>query len=137
MVEETIQVIRETEAKADAITRDAEVKGNQIVDGAEKQAKQWKEEQLAVMEEKMQKAMSDASEEGERVQAETLSKIEKEVIALKELASAKEGGSGQPRNSTIGIISCVLREGKKNYSLQVNCNEKGGIVLWRYCRCSE
>ena len=42
------------------------------------------------MEEKMQKAMSDASEEGERVQAETLSKIEKEVIALKELASAKE-----------------------------------------------
>ena len=72
------------------ITRDAEVKGNQIVDDAEKQAKQWKEEQLAVMEEKMQKAMSDASEEGERVQAETLSKIEKEVIALKELASAKE-----------------------------------------------
>ena len=39
MVEETIQVIRETEAKADAITRDAEVKGNQIVDDAEKQAK--------------------------------------------------------------------------------------------------
>ena len=36
MVEETIQVIRETEAKADAITRDAEVKGNQIVDDAEK-----------------------------------------------------------------------------------------------------
>ena len=32
MVEETIQVIRETEAKADAITRDAEVKVNQIVD---------------------------------------------------------------------------------------------------------
>ena len=60
------------------------------MDDAEKQAKQWKEEQLAVMEEKMQKAMSDASEEGERVQAETLSKIEKEVIALKELASAKE-----------------------------------------------
>ena len=90
MVEETIQVIRETEAKADAITRDAEVKGNQIVDDAEKQAKQWKEEHLAAMEEKMQKAMSDASEEGERVQAETLSKIEKEVIALKELASAKE-----------------------------------------------
>ena len=60
------------------------------MDDAEKQAKQWKEEQLAAMEEKMQKAMSDASEEGERVQAETLSKIEKEVIALKELASAKE-----------------------------------------------
>ena len=71
MVEETIQVIRETEAKADAITRDAE-------------------EQLAVMEEKMQKAMTDAREEGERVQAETLSKIEKEVVALKELASVKE-----------------------------------------------
>ena len=58
MVEETIQVIRETEAKADAITRDAEVKGNQIVDDAEKQAKQWKEEQLAVMEEKMQNSTS-------------------------------------------------------------------------------
>ena len=90
MVEETIQVIRETEAKADALTRDAEVKGNQIVDDAEKQAKQWKEEQLAVMEEKMQKAMTDAREEGKRVQAETLSKIEKEVVALKELASVKE-----------------------------------------------
>ena len=90
MVEETIQVIRETEAKADAITRDAEVKGNQIVDDAEKQAKQRKEEQLAVMEEKMQKAMTDAREEGARVQAETLSKIEKEVVALKELASVKE-----------------------------------------------
>lgn len=90
MVEETIQVIRETEAKADAITGDAEVKGNQIVDDAEKQAKQWKEEQLAVMEEKMQKAMTDAREEGKRVQAETLSKIEKEVVALKELASVKE-----------------------------------------------
>ncbi len=91
MVEETIQVIRETEAKADAITRDAEVKGNQIVDDAEKQAKQWKEEQLAVMEEKMQKAMTDAREEGEWVQAErTLSKIEKEVVALKEFASVKE-----------------------------------------------
>lgn len=90
MVEETIQVIRETEAKADAITRDAEVKGNQIVDDAEKQAKQWKEEQLTVMEEKMQKAMTDAREEGKRVQAETLSKIEKEVVALKELASVKE-----------------------------------------------
>ena len=42
------------------------------------------------MEEKMQKAMTDAREEGERVQAETLSKIEKEVVALKELASVKE-----------------------------------------------
>lgn len=90
MVEETIQVIRETEAKADSIVREAEVKSNQIVDDAAKQAKQWKEEQLAAMERNMQKAMSDAKEEGERVQAETLSKIEKEVVALKELASGKE-----------------------------------------------
>lgn len=90
MVEETIQVIRETEAKADSIAREAEVKSNQIVDDATKQAKQWKEEQLAAMERNMQKAMSDVKEEGERVQAETLSKIEKEVVALKELASGKE-----------------------------------------------
>ena len=90
MVEETIQVIRETEAKADSIAREAEVKSNQIVDDATKQAKKWKEEQLAAMEQNMQKAMSDAKKEGEQVQAETLLKIEKEVVALKELASGKE-----------------------------------------------
>ena len=36
------------------------------------------------------KKLKDAREEGKRVQAETLSKIEKEVVALKELASVKE-----------------------------------------------
>lgn len=67
--------------------------------------KQWKEEQLAVMEEKMQKAMTDAREEGERVQAETLSKIGERSCSVKRTCFRK--GRRKPvslRNSTIGII---------------------------------
>ena len=46
MVEETIQVIRETEAKAEAIVKDAEVQCKGILEEASKQAEDLKAGQI-------------------------------------------------------------------------------------------
>ena len=56
MVENTIQAIKETEAKADAVVREAESKYRDILDEAAKKAEALKSEQIQNMKQKDRKS---------------------------------------------------------------------------------
>ena len=64
MVENTIQAIKETEAKAEAVVREAESKYREILDEAAKKAEAMKSEQIQNMKQKAQSDMEKAKEKG-------------------------------------------------------------------------
>ena len=66
MVENTIQAIKETEAKAEAVVREAESKYREILDEAAKKAEAMKSEQIQNMKQKAQSDMEKAKEKGTR-----------------------------------------------------------------------
>lgn len=90
MVEQTIQVIRDTEAKADTIVRTAQEDCTKIIEEAVKKAAEIKAEELQKVKEKAEASMKLAQDDGEKVTEEQTSRIEKEVQALKALALDKE-----------------------------------------------
>ena len=89
MVENTIQAIKETEAKADAVVREAESKYRDILDEAAKKAEALKSEQIQNMKQKAQSDMEKAKEKGTQDLDSAMSEIRREVAALKELAQQK------------------------------------------------
>lgn len=89
MVEETIQVIRETEAKAEAIVKDAEVQCRKILEDASRQAEDLKAEQIRMIREKADAIMNDAKEQGAQTQKNSMSEVENEIQALKEAAASR------------------------------------------------
>lgn len=90
MVEKTIHEIKETEAKADAIVKDAEIKSREILDDAGKEAACIKSEQAQKAKQKAESDMARAKEAGAQSMSEVLSGIELEVKNLKASALARE-----------------------------------------------
>lgn len=91
MVEETIQVIRETEAKAEAIVKDAEVQCREILEEASKKAEGLKADRIQEMRKKADAMMEEAKEKGVQSQKAAMSDVENEMRILKEFAASKEG----------------------------------------------
>lgn len=90
VVEETIQTIRETESEADAIVKDAEAKGKELLEKASQEAKKQKEEHLSGVEAKAKTDLESARAQGEKTQAEAEITAAKEVDALKTMALQKK-----------------------------------------------
>lgn len=90
MVEETIQVIKETEAKADAIVKDADAQCKKMLEQASQRVETLKAEQIAGAQKKAESMLQQAKAEGEKSQETAVLTVLKEVEALKELASQKE-----------------------------------------------
>lgn len=90
MVEETIQVIRETEAKAEAIVKDAEVQCRKILEEASAKAEDLKAEQIKEIREKADAIMNDAKEQGAQAQQTSMTEVENEIQALKETAASRK-----------------------------------------------
>lgn len=90
MVQETIKVVQETEAKADQILRDAQEQCAAIVEKAQADAKQLKDHEIQEAKAKAQSAMEVSQKESDQAMAGVESDIQKEIAALKELAAAKE-----------------------------------------------
>ncbi|MBU3875921.1 ATPase [Faecalicatena sp. AGMB00832] len=89
MVEETIQVIRETEAKAEAIVKDAEVQCKKILEDASVKAGDLKAEQIGQAREKADAIMDNAKEQGAQAQKTSMSDVEHEIQTLKETAASR------------------------------------------------
>lgn len=90
MVEETIQVIRETEAKAEAIVEDAEVQCKRILEEASRQAEDLKAGQILEVRKKADAIMENAKEQGAQAQKNAMTDVENEIRALKETAASRE-----------------------------------------------
>lgn len=90
MVEETIQTIRETEQKANAIVKEAEAKSQEILAEASKKADAIREESRRAAKAAFDAAMEEAKTQGVLTQDKASADIEKEVQALKELALGRE-----------------------------------------------
>lgn len=90
MIEETIQVIRETEAKAEALVKDAEVQCKKILEEASKEAESLKADKIHEIRLKADTMMADAKEQGAQSQKAALSEVENDIKSLKEAAASKE-----------------------------------------------
>lgn len=90
MVEQTIQAIRETEAKAGAIVKDAEVQCKNILEDASQEARTHKADQLEKTLRKAESMMEDAKVQGTQTWQEAAATVENEIKVLKGLASEKE-----------------------------------------------
>lgn len=91
MVEDTIRVIRETEAEADKLIKDAEAKSRKIVEEACKEAEDLTEAKISESRISAEEAGKRAEKDGERARETSRENVEKEIRALKELASHKMG----------------------------------------------
>lgn len=89
MVEETIQAIRETEGKAGAIVKDAEVQCRNILEQASNEAEKLKTDQLSKVRTKAASDSEEAKMQGAQSQEKAAADVEKEVLKLKEAASAR------------------------------------------------
>ena len=96
MVEETIQLIRETEAKAEAVVKDADAQCRKILDDASKEADTLKAGQMEEIRKRAASMMEAAKEQGAQSQKDAMSAVEKEISALKQLASEKEETAVSP-----------------------------------------
>lgn len=90
MVEETIRVIRETEAEADAKIKDAETQCQELLAEAKAKAQSFRTQQREALKQQSETAMEHAVQDGEEVQRKALADIEQEVKSLKETALSKE-----------------------------------------------
>ena len=90
MVEETIQVIRETEAKAGAIVKEADAKCRKILDDASKEADMLKADQVEAIRRQAESMMEAAKEQGAQAQKNAMTDVENEIRALKETAASRE-----------------------------------------------
>ena len=80
----------ETEAKAGAIVKEADAKCRKILDDASKEADMLKADQAEEIRRQAESMMEAAKEQGAQSLKEAASAVEKEISALKELASEKE-----------------------------------------------
>ena len=90
MVEETIKAIRETEAAADVIVKEAGEKSQKILEDARQEAERMIKSQEETHRISAQDAMQDAREKARVFQEEARGQTEKEIKVLKEFAVQKE-----------------------------------------------
>lgn len=91
MVEETIKAIRETEREAEELLKAAGEQCGAILDEAQAQAKNLKEETKVQAQEKAKAALDMEKKIGEDSIQAALAEVESEAKTLKEGAKAKEG----------------------------------------------
>lgn len=91
MVEETIQVIRETEAKAGTIISDADQEYKKILENAHKEAEQLKTDQKDTALKKAEAVMETAHKRGEEIRIKSVADTGNEINLLKEIALKREG----------------------------------------------
>lgn len=90
MVKQTIQAIKETEAKAGVIVKDAQVQCKKILEDASKQAQKRKEENIEKALKEAESMMEAVRAQGEQIQQKAAVAVENEVGVLKQLAFEKE-----------------------------------------------
>lgn len=90
MVEETIQTIRETEAKADSILREAQQQSEKILEEATKKAAILKEEKLQAAKTQAEQSLEHARAKGIVLQNQSADDVEDAVKALKADALQKQ-----------------------------------------------
>ena len=90
MVEETIKAIRETEAAADVIVKEAGEKSQKILEDARQEAERMIKSQEETHRISALDAMQDAREKARVFQEEARVQTEKEIKVLKEFAVQKE-----------------------------------------------
>ncbi|WP_243117372.1 ATPase [Muricomes intestini] len=90
MVEETIELIRETEANAEAIVKDADERYRIILEEANQKAQRLKTEQRDTVLKEAEAVREAARRSGEDLQRTAASDIENEIKLLKENASKRE-----------------------------------------------
>ena len=90
MVQETIKVVQEAEAKADEILKNAGTQCAEIVEAAKGEAKQLKEAKIKEAKDQAQKAMEVSKKESEKTMKSVETDIQKEIAALKKSAAKKE-----------------------------------------------
>ena len=90
VVQETIKVVQEAEAKADEILKNAGTQCAEIVEAAKGEAKQLKEAKIKEAKDQTQKAMEVSKKESDQAMESVEAGIQKEIAALKKLAAKKE-----------------------------------------------
>ena len=148
MVENTIQAIKETEAKADAVVREAESKYKNILDEA---AKSRGNQVGTDSEHEAEGSIRYGKGKRKRYTGFGFSDVRDSEGSgsAQGTCSAEAGGCGESCGIGADLGYCPFwrmisnmifqnrigrREGLKG---QNNRKDKGGIRLWRYCRCSE
>jgi vacuolar-type H+-ATPase subunit H len=90
MLEDTIQVIKETESNARKIVKDADMQCNKILEEAADRAKKIKIEELDATNKKAEKIREAARKKGDEYQKERMLELESEIRLLKEEAFKNE-----------------------------------------------
>jgi len=90
MIEKTIQVIRETETKAESIIGEAQSKSQDIILQAKREAEQLMESQISKMKDTVANETKHSQETCAKNQEAFLAEAEQEVSALKALARSRE-----------------------------------------------
>ena len=90
MVQETMQAVKEAENKAEQILKAAAEEASAILDQAKVQAQEEKEKQIRAAQEKAASDMAALRSSSEKEWEGQSVESEKDIAALRELASAKE-----------------------------------------------
>ena len=90
MVQETIKMVKEAEAKAEQILKDAAAQCAGIVEKAKADGEQLKEEQVSAAKAQAQAAMDVSKKESEKTMASVESDLRNEIAALQKAAAGKE-----------------------------------------------
>lgn len=106
MVEETIQSIRETEARAEEIVREAEQKSRMILEEAGQKAEKTAAGIISRAKTEALKTAEQAKDTGDREAAAEMAEAEKEMRALKTAACEKE-------EEAVSLVIALLTEGRQ------------------------
>ena len=89
MVQDTIQAVKEAEAKAAQTVREATEKGKSLVDAAKRQADQMREETQAAVKKKAAESADGLAKDGEAYLEQSMKEAQAEIAAMKAAAESK------------------------------------------------
>ncbi len=89
MVQDTIQAVKEAEAKAAQTVREASERGKSLIDDAKRQAQQMKEETQAAVKKKAAESEAGLLKDGEAYLEQSMKEAQEEITAMKEAAETK------------------------------------------------
>lgn len=89
MVQDTIQAVKEAEAKAAQTVKEASEKGKSLVDAAKRQAEQMKEEAQAAVKRKAAESADGLAKDGEAYLEKSMKESQEEIAAMKAAAELK------------------------------------------------
>jgi vacuolar-type H+-ATPase subunit H len=95
MVEETIRLIKEAETEAEKIVLKAEDTAREILENAKSEVEALEKQNETVAREKAKISLEAAKKAGDSAYNEALAGVESEILALKALATQKEGEAVQ------------------------------------------